>query len=85
MTWDLGHILKCTFQDVEILDLLSDPYNAKVLSRFIKLFPTDLIVGIVNGWKIMKARFIFFDFWFLLLAVTFGIVAVILSLRCIES
>ena len=44
------------FQDVETLNLLSDLYNAKVLSRFVKLFPTDLIVGIVNRWKIMKAN-----------------------------
>jgi len=65
--------------------LLSDLYNAKVLSKFIKLFPTDLIVGIVNSWKIMKARFTVVDFWLLLLGVTVEIVAVILSFRCTES
>ena len=37
--------------------------------KIIKLFPSDLIVGIVNGWKIMKATFIVVDFWFLLLGV----------------
>ena len=63
-----------------MLDSLSDPYNAKVLSRFIKLFPTHLIAGIVNGWKIMKARFIVVDFWLLLLGVTLRLVVVILSL-----
>jgi hypothetical protein len=55
------------------------------LSRFIKLFLTDYIVGIVNGWKIMKARFIVVDFWLLVLGVTVGIVVVMLSFRCIES
>jgi len=44
--------------------------STKVLSRFIKLFPTDLIAGIVNRWKIMKARFIVVDFLLLLLGVT---------------
>ena len=58
------------FQDVETLNLLSELYNAKVFSRFIKLFPTDLIVGVVNRWKITKARFIVVDIWLLLLGVT---------------
>jgi len=65
--------------------LLSDLYNAKVFSRFIKLFPTDLIVGIKNRWEIMKARFTVVDFWLLLLGITVGIIAVILSFRCTES
>jgi len=44
-----------------------------------------MIFGTVNGWKIMKARVIVVDFWLLLLGVTVGIVAVILSFRCTES
>jgi len=43
-----GIYSRVAFQDVETLNLLSDLYNAKVLSRFTKLFPTDLIVGIVK-------------------------------------
>jgi hypothetical protein len=58
--------------------LLSDLYNAKVLLRFIQLFPGDLIGGKVNEWKIMKASFDVVDFLFLLLVVTVLIILVIL-------
>lgn len=49
-----GIFLKVAFQDADTLYLLSDRYNAKVLSIFLTLFPTDLIFGTVNGWKIMN-------------------------------
>jgi hypothetical protein len=80
----LWHNLNVAFQEAEILDLLSDLHNAKVLSRFTKLFPRDLIIGIVNEWKIMKASFDVVDFLFLLLGVTVLIIVVILFLGALN-